>query len=108
MSSLTKQELVIHGERGRILRILHPQRSHDGLARVVGVVEQLVPVGQEGVTLADSLPDQSSVFWAKQPGLPAWGVQMGMGPEEGLVSPCLVPTHQELSTGRLEETTHIS
>lgn len=75
---------------------------------MVGVVEQLVPVRQEGVTLADSLPDQSSVLWAKQPGLPAWGVQMGMGPEERLVRPRLVPTHQELSTGRLEETTHIS
>lgn len=72
------------------------------------VVELLVPVGQEGVPLANSFTDQRCVFWAKQPGLTAGGVQVGVGPEERLVRPRLVPTHQQLSARSLEETTDVS
>lgn len=81
---------------------------HDGLSSLVCVVEQLVPVGQEGVALAHHLTNQCCVFWAKQPGLAAGCVQVGVGSEERLVRPGLVPTHQQLSARRLEETTNVS
>lgn len=71
-------------------------------------VEQLVPVGQEGVALAHGFTDQCSVFWTKQPGLAAGRVQMGMGSIEWLVSTRLVPTHKQFSAGRLEEATDVS
>lgn len=74
---------------------------------MVGVVEQLVPVRQEGVALANGLTDQSRVFRAEQPGLTAGRVQVGVGPEERLVSPRLVPAHQQLGAGRLKESTDV-
>ena len=81
---------------------------HDGLSGAVGVVELLVPVRQERVALAHSFTDQSCVLWPKQPGLTARRVQVGMGPEKWLVSPGLVPTHQQISARRLEETSDVS
>lgn len=81
---------------------------HDGLSSAVCVVELLVPVRQEGVALAHRFTDQRRVFRTKQPGLAAGGVQVGVGPEEGLVRPSLVPTHQQLGARRLEETTNVS
>lgn len=81
---------------------------HDGLSGVVSGIELLVPVGQEGVALAHSFTDQGCVFWAKQPGLAAGCVQVGVGPEEWLVRPRLVPTHQQLGARRLEETSNVS
>lgn len=81
---------------------------HDRLASALGVVELQVPVGQKGVALTHSLPDESCVVRAKKPGLPPRGVQVGVGTEEGLVGPRLVPTHQQLRTGSLKETPHVS
>lgn len=80
---------------------------HDGLSGTIRLVEQLVPVGQERVALTHSFADQSCVFWTKQPRLTARGVQVSVGPEERLVSPCLVPAHQQLGARSLEETTDI-
>lgn len=81
---------------------------HDGLSGAVCGVELLVPVGQEGVALAHCIADQRRVFWAKQPGLAAGCVQVGVGPEERLVGSSLVPTHQQLSARSLEEATDVS
>ncbi len=85
-----------------------PFSPHDWLSSLVCMVEQLVPVRQEGIALAYSLTDQCSVFWTKQPGLAARRVQVGVGPEERLVRSCLIPTHQQLSAWRLEKTTNVS
>lgn len=81
---------------------------HDRLSSAVGLVELLVPVGQEGVALTNCFTNQCCVFWTKQPGLTTGCVQVGMSPEEWLVRPRLVPTHQQLSARGLEETTNIS
>lgn len=81
---------------------------HDGLSSLVCLVELLVPVGQEGVALAHRFTDQRCVFRTEQPGLAAGCVQVSVGPEERLVSARLVPTHKQLSAGRLEESTDIS
>lgn len=81
---------------------------HDGLSSVFCVVELLVPVGHEGVALAHRFTDQRRVLWTKQPGLAAGRVQVGVGPEEWLVCPRLVPAHEQLRARRLEEAAHIS
>lgn len=80
---------------------------HDGLSGAVCMIEQLVPVGQECVALTHCCTDQGGVFWTKQPGLAAGSVQVGVGPEERLVRPCLVPTHQQLAARSLEEASDI-
>lgn len=80
---------------------------HDGLPGAVRVVEHLVPVGQERVALTHHFADQSRVFWTEQPRLATGGVQVGVGPEERLVSPRLVPAHQQLGARGLEETADI-
>ena len=74
----------------------------------MSLVEAEVPVGQQGVSLAHRIPDQSRVLGAEQPGLPPGGVQVGVGAEEGLVSPGLVPAHQQLLPGGLEEPPDVS
>ena len=73
----------------------------------MGVVEQLVPVGQQGVALTHRLPDQRRVLGPKQPGLPPGRVQVGVGTEERLVRPRLVPANQQLRAGRLKEPAHV-
>ena len=81
---------------------------HDRVSSLFCVVELLVPVGQEGVALAHRFPDQRCVLWTKQPGLTARCVKVGMGSEERLVRPCLVPTNQQLRVWGLEETAYVS
>lgn len=81
---------------------------HDGLSGLVGVVELLVPVGQQGVALAHRLADQGRVLGAEEPGLSAGGVQVGVRPEERLVRPRLVPAHQQLGARGLEEAADVS
>lgn len=75
---------------------------------MVCVVEELVPVGQESVSLTYGLPDESRVFWAEQPRLSARGVEMSVSAEEGLIRSRLIPSDQQLGAGMLEESTHIS
>lgn len=99
---------VTHHYRVRGHKLFAPSSPHDGLPGAVSVVELQVPVGQQGVALAHGFTDQRRVFWTEQPGLAAGGVQVGVGPEEGLVRSCLVPTHQQLRVRGLEETTNVS
>lgn len=81
---------------------------HDGLPSRVRVVELLVPEGQKGIALTDNLTDNGGVFCTVQPGLAARRVHVGVGPEERHVTPSLVPTHQQLGTRSVEETTDVS
>lgn len=57
------------------------------------MVEQRIPIGQEGVALSDGFSDESGVLLPKEPGFPTLGVHGRMAPEEGLVGSRLVPTH---------------
>lgn len=81
---------------------------HDRLASVVGVVEELVPVGQQGVALSHGFTDQCCVLRTKEPWLTPRRVQVSVGPEERLIGTSLIPAHQQLRIGRFEEAPDIS
>lgn len=74
---------------------------------MVCVIEELVPVREESVSLTYGLPDESRVLWTEQPRLSARGVQMSVSAEEGLIRSRLIPSDQQLGAGMLEESTHI-
>lgn len=74
---------------------------------MVSVVEELIPVGQESVSLAYRLPDEAGVLWAEQPGFPAGSVYVSMCTEKRLVSSCLIPSHQKLRAGMFKETANV-
>lgn len=74
----------------------------------MGVVELLVPEGQEDVALAYDVTDQLCVVRAVQPGLAAGRVHVGVGSEEGHERTSLVPTHQQLSARSVEEAANVS
>lgn len=67
------------------------------------VVEHLVPEGQEGVALTYDVTNHGGVFGTVQPGLTARRVHVGVGPEERHVATSLVPAHQQLRAGSVEE-----
>lgn len=81
---------------------------HNRLSGAVCVVEKLVPVWQESISLAYRLPDEGGVLGSEQPGFPAGCVYVSMCTEKRLVSSRLVPSHQKLSAGMFKETTNIS
>lgn len=81
---------------------------HNRLSCAVCIVEKLVPVRQESISLAYRLPDEGSVLGSEQPGFPAGCVYVSMCTEKRLVSSRLVPSHQKLSAGMFKETTNIS
>jgi hypothetical protein len=49
---IPKHELIIYTEGGHILRILHPQGPHDRKPFTMGLIEESIPEGQQGVPLA--------------------------------------------------------
>lgn len=85
-----------------------PRSPHDWRSGPICLEEQLVPVWQKSITLADCLPDECCVLWAKEPGFPACGVQMSMSAEEWLIRTRLIPANQKLSAGILKKATNIS
>lgn len=91
----------------KIMATYFQSSPHDRLTSRVRVVELLVPVGQQGVALTHYFTDQLGGVRAMQPGLTSRCIHMGVGSEEWHVSPCLVPTHQELSAWIVEETTNV-
>lgn len=81
---------------------------HDRLASLVGVVELLIPVGQEDVALSYNVTDHFGVVKTMQPRLAAGCVHVGVGSKEWHERTGLVPTHQQFSAWSVEEAANIS
>lgn len=81
---------------------------HDRLASLVGVVELLIPVGQEDVALSYNVTDHFGVVKTMQPRLAAGCVHVGVGSKEWHERTGLVPTHQQFSAWSVKEAANIS
>ena len=92
---------------GLITRELVPQRPHGRHATLLGLVEERVPEGEEAVPGTDGRSYQGHLASAVQPRLPPLGVDVGVGPEEGLEGRGLVPPDEQLPVGVAEEAAHV-
>jgi hypothetical protein len=70
-------------------------------------LEKCVPVREETITGAQDLPDSAGDFLAKQPGLAAFRVDMGMGAEKWLERSNLVPSFQQLDFRVAEKASNV-
>lgn len=70
--------------------------------------EEGIQVGQQGISFPQGLSVAAGVVRAKQPGLPSFGFQVAMAPEEGVVGAQLVPPHYQLCFSIAKEPTNIS
>ena len=107
--------LVLDGERVALRREVDPERPHHRHAGALRAVEERVPVGQQGVAVADGRAHVERVVGGQQPRLAAARVEVRVGAEERLVGGGLDETEgradgvtdgrtDRLVGGRLDET----
>ena len=89
-------ELVVEGEGGVVGRVGPPHGPDDGVAVRGRGAEGRVPRGQQRVAEADGGGEHGLVGLADEVGLPAAGVDVGVGAKEGVEGAGLVPAHLEL------------
>ena len=86
----------------------HTGLPHDRGSSLRGLIEESVPEREELVTPLDGISDESRGLGLKQPWLTPPGVQVGVSSEERVEGATLVPPHQQLYFGVLEESTNVS
>ncbi|CAN8031288.1 unnamed protein product, partial [Ixodes persulcatus] len=102
----TYEVLVVDEEGVPVAGEVEPEGAERGQAGPLVLPEQGVPEGQQGVALAQGVPHVLQRLLPKVPRLPPLGVDVRVGPEEGLQTH-LVPAHTELCIRVLEESANV-
>lgn len=85
----TYEVLVVDEEGVPVAGEVEPEGAEGGQAGPLVLPEQGVPKGQQGIALAQGIPHVLQRLLPKVPRLPPLGVDVRVGPEEGLVRPRL-------------------
>mmetsp|Transcript_22353 Transcript_22353/g.69850 ORF Transcript_22353/g.69850 Transcript_22353/m.69850 type:complete len:731 (-) Transcript_22353:901-3093(-) len=105
--SVAQEEGRLLGEASLVLGELEEEGAHHWHAVEVGCGKERVDVGQQAVPLAYRLTNALCVGLTQDPRLAALGLDVSVRAEEGVVRTHLVPAHEELRLGIVEESAHV-